>query len=106
QRSFWGSSSVGEEGSSNYAGISDPGIDALITKMVMALDRETLVAATQALDRVLLANAIVVPSYTRSAYPAARWNRFSHPETLPEFEIGFPTTWWWDEEKAAATGGN
>lgn len=106
QRYFWGSSSVDEEGSSNYAGISDPGIDALIERIVMAPDRDYLVAATRALDRVLLAHHFVVPSYTRGAYPTARWNRFSRPETLPEFEIGFPSIWWWDEDKAAATGGN
>ncbi|WMT88157.1 extracellular solute-binding protein [Pelagibacterium sp. 26DY04] len=106
QRYFWGSSSVDEEGSSNYAGVSDPGIDALIERVVMAPDRDYLVAATRALDRVLLAHHFVVPSYTRAAYPTARWNRFSHPETLPEYEIGFPSIWWWDEDKAAATGGN
>ncbi|UYQ71227.1 extracellular solute-binding protein [Pelagibacterium flavum] len=106
QRYFWGSSSADEQGSQNYAGISDPGVDALIEKIVLAPDRETLVAATHALDRVLLAMNNVVPSYTITYARTARWDRFSHPETLPEFSIGFPDVWWWDEEKAAATGGN
>ena len=106
QRYFWGSSSVDDEGSSNYAGISDPGIDALIEKIVLAPDRDTLVAATHALDRVLLETHNVVPSYTITYARTARWDRFSHPETLPEFSIGFPDIWWWDEDKAAATGGN
>ena len=30
----------------------------------------------------------------------ARWDRFSRPEKLPKYAIGFPTVWWWDEEKA------
>ncbi|MAN77508.1 MAG: hypothetical protein CML24_10030 [Rhizobiales bacterium] len=106
QRYFWGSSSADEQGSQNYAGISDPGVDALIEKIVLAPDRETLVAATHALDRVLLAMNNVVPSYTITYARTARWDRFSHPETLSEFSIGFPDVWWWDEEKAAATGGN
>lgn len=105
QRYFWGSSSVNEEGSSNYAGISDPGVDALIERIVLAPDREYLVAATKALDRVLLANHFVIPSYTITYARTARWDRFSYPEHLPEFAIGFPGIWWWDAEKAAATGG-
>jgi microcin C transport system substrate-binding protein len=105
QRFMWGSSSVTQEGSTNYAGISDPGVDALIDRIVMAPDREYLEAATKALDRVLLAMHNVVPSYTITYARTARWNRFSHPEELPYYAIGFPDIWWWDEEKAAATGG-
>ncbi len=78
QRYFWGSSSADEQGSQNYAGISDPGVDALIEKIVLAPDRETLVAATHALDRVLLAMNNVVPSYTITYARTARWDRFSH----------------------------
>ena len=106
QRYFWGSSSADEEGSRNYGGISDPGIDALIEKIVLAPDRETLVAATKALDRVLLANHYLVPSYVSQVARTARWDRFSHPETMPQYSIGFPDIWWWDEDKAEATGGN
>ena len=105
QRYFWGSASASEPGSRNYAGIADPGIDALIDKVIFATDRDTLEAATKALDRVLLANHYVVPSYTLRTARVARWDRFSHPEVLPEFGIGFPTTWWWDDAKAAKTGG-
>lgn len=105
QSYFWGSSSVDEEGSSNYGGISDPGVDALIQKIVLAPDREYLVAASRALDRVLLSHHYVLPSYTISYARTARWDRFSHPDVLPEFAIGFPGIWWWDAEKAAATGG-
>jgi microcin C transport system substrate-binding protein len=105
QRYFFGSSSVNEEGSQNYAGIADPGIDALIDKLVVADDRATQEAATKALDRVLLAHHFVVPSYSLRTSRIAHWNRFSHPENLPEFSSGFPTIWWWDEAKATQTGG-
>ena len=81
-----------------------PAIDALIDKVIFADDRETLVAATRALDRVLLAHHYVVPSYTLRNSRVARWDRFSHPDTLPAFSNGFPTIWWWDAEKAAKTG--
>jgi len=105
QRYFFGSSSVDEQGSRNYAGIADPGIDALIEQLVAAEDRDTQLAITEALDRVLLANDYVVPGYALRYSRIARWDRFSRPETLPEFSNGFPTIWWWDAEKAARTGG-
>ena len=105
QRFFFGSSSVDEEGSQNYAGIADPGVDALIDKLIVADDRETQLAITAALDRVLLHHHYVVPGYALTYSRTARWDRFSRPETLPDFSNGFPTIWWWDAEKAARTGG-
>lgn len=104
QRDFWGSASAAQEDSRNYAGIADKGVDALIDKIVFADDRETLIAATRALDRVLLAHHYVTPTYTLRKSRIARWDRFSHPDELPEFSIGFPTVWWYDEAKAAKTG--
>lgn len=105
QRYYFGSSSVDEEGSQNYAGIADPGVDALIDKVINADDRATQEAATMALDRVLLHHHYIIPSYTLRNSRVARWDRFSHPEPLPEFGSAFPTIWWWDEAKAAKTGG-
>ena len=105
QRFFFGSSTANEEGSQNYAGIANPAIDALIDKLVVADDRDTQIAITKAIDRVLLHNHYIVPSYTLRNSRTARWDRFSRPETLPEFSSGFPTIWWWDEDRAAATGG-
>lgn len=104
QRDFWGSAAAAQDDSRNYAGIADKGIDALIDKIVFASNRNTLIAATRALDRVLLAHHYVVPTYTLRKSRIARWDRFSHPDTLPEFSIGFPTVWWYDDAKAAKTG--
>ncbi|WDR04986.1 extracellular solute-binding protein [Devosia rhodophyticola] len=103
QRYFFGSGSAEQQGSRNYAGIADPGIDALIDKLIFSKDRETLEAATKALDRVLLAHDYVIPAYTLRKARSARWNRFSHPDKLPEFGIGFPSLWWYDEAKAKVT---
>ncbi|MBD8066728.1 ABC transporter substrate-binding protein [Devosia sp. PTR5] len=105
QRYFFGSSTVDDEGAQNYAGIADPGVDALITKLIAAKDRDTQLAAVAALDRVLLANHYVIPGYALTYSRTARWNRYSHPEPVPEFSSGFPTIWWWDADKAAKTGG-
>ena len=104
QNFFWGSKAADDPSSSNYAGIADPGIDALINKVVFAKNRDELVAATHALDRVLLANYYVVPSYTLRKDRIARWDRFGHPDKLPDYSIGFPDIWWYDDAKAAVTG--
>jgi len=104
QRYFFGSVSVDEQGAQNYAGIADPAIDALIDAVIFADDRETLEAATRALDRVLIANHFIVPSYALRNTRAARWDRFSHPDPLPAYSSGFPSIWWYDEAKAAETG--
>ncbi|TDX77718.1 microcin C transport system substrate-binding protein [Neorhizobium sp. R1-B] len=90
----WGSKSANEPGSDNYAGIADPGIDILINKIVFAKDRPELVAATKALDRVLLAHDYVVPLYYMMAMRIAYWDRFERPANLPEYGIGFPDAWW------------
>lgn len=105
QRFQWGSAAAEQEGSQNYLGVKDPGVDALIEKVIFADDRETLEAATAALDRVLLANHYLVPSYALRNSRVARWDRFGRPDPLPEFSSAFPTVWWWDEEKARKTGG-
>jgi microcin C transport system substrate-binding protein len=104
QRDYWGSDAADRQGSQNYAGIKDPGIDKLIDKVIYARDREELVAATHALDRVLLHHNYVVPQYASRNFRTARWNRFGHPETIPPFNFGFPTIWWYDEGRAATVG--
>jgi len=104
QREYWGSESADNESSANYAGIKNPAIDKLIDKVIFAEDRETLVAATRALDRVLLWNHYVVPQFYSDETRTARWNRFGHPQQMPEYSTGFPTIWWYDEALAAKTG--
>ena len=105
QREFWGSEAAGRPGSRNSMGIKDPAIDALIDKIIFAKDREDLVAATKALDRVLLAHDFVVPQWTYPYTRTARWNRFGRPAQMPKYNApAFPTIWWFDKELAGKTG--
>lgn len=104
QADYWGSAAADQESSRNYAGIKDPAVDALIQKIVFAPDRDSLVAATKALDRVMMADQYVIPSYTILADRIAYWDRFGHPDPYPRFNIGFPSVWWYDEAKAAQVG--
>jgi len=105
QLGYWGSQAADQPGSRNLAGIKNPAIDALIQRVIFAKSREELVAATRAMDRVLLWNHYVVPQWTYGKSRTARWDRFSRPEKLPHYaEPSFPTIWWWDPEKAGKSG--
>jgi microcin C transport system substrate-binding protein len=102
QRGYWGSQAADIPGSRNLVGIKNPAVDAMIERVIFAKSREELVAATRALDRVLLWNFYVVPQWTYSFQRTARWDRFSHPDTMPKYgAAAFPTIWWWDKDKAA-----
>jgi microcin C transport system substrate-binding protein len=106
QRGYWGSQAADRPGSRNLAGIKNPAIDALIDRVIFAKTRQELVAATKALDRVLLWNHYVVPQWTYSKERTLRWNRFGRPDKMPEFGAAdFPSIWWWDVERAAKVGG-
>jgi microcin C transport system substrate-binding protein len=102
QRGYWGSKAADQPGSRNLAGIEDPAVDTLIDRVIFAKTRQELVAATRALDRVLLWNHYVVPQWTYTKERTLRWNRFGKPENMPEFGAAdFPAIWWWDADKAA-----
>ena len=102
QRGFWSSQAADIPGSRNVIGIKNPAVDTLIERVIFAKDRDELVAATKALDRVLLWNFYVVPQWTYGKQRTARWDRFGHPQNMPKYgAAAFPTVWWWDADKAA-----
>jgi microcin C transport system substrate-binding protein len=105
QRGYWGSQAADQPGSENVIGIKNPAVDALIEHVVYAKHEADLVAATKALDRVLLWNHYVVPQWAHNKMRTARWDRFGHPQTLPKYGMSaFPTLWWMDAEKVARVG--
>ncbi|MBT8371239.1 MAG: extracellular solute-binding protein [Deltaproteobacteria bacterium] len=100
QREYWGSNAADIPGTRNYAGIKNPVIDEMIERVISAPSREELVYATRALDRVLLWEHIVIPQWHIAKYRVAYWNKFSRPEIIPRYSLGFDT-WWIDAEKNA-----
>ncbi len=102
QRDFWGAAAADQRGSRNTIGIKNPAVDKLIDEVVFAKSREDLVAATRALDRVLLWNHYVVPQWD---YPYERlltWEMFGRPEKLPSQTSAFLQVWWVDQAKKQA----
>lgn len=102
QRDFWGSGSAGNKGSRNTVGIMNPAIDKIVDKIVFAKDRDELVAATRALDRVLLWNWYVIPTWHLPAERVAYWDKFGHPAKLPSQTSSFLRVWWIDPAKEAS----
>jgi len=104
QRDYWSSIAADQPDSRNLAGIKDPVIDALIDKVIFAKDREELVAATHALDRVLLWGYYIVPHWHSPSLRIAYWNKFGIPEKQPSY-VGIDIDSWWidvEREKALA----
>ena len=95
---YWGSAAAGEEGSRNYMGVKSKAVDAMIAAMLSATTRDDFVAATRALDRVLLSGFYVVPLYFPPKQWIARWTRIKHPSQTSLFGY-LPETWWHGDAK-------
>jgi microcin C transport system substrate-binding protein len=105
QRDMWGSAAADQKGSRNTIGVKNPAIDKLIDKVVFAKDRTELVAATKALDRVLLWNHYVVPQWHYPYERIATWDIFGRPDKLPSQTASLLRVWWIDPAKQAALAG-
>ncbi len=97
---YWGSRGVTEKGTRNYMGMKSPAADALIGKMLNARSREDFIAATRALDRVLISGRYVIPFWYNNVSRLAHRKELHFPERLPVYGdwLGFlPDVWWWAE---------
>lgn len=93
QLGYWGTQSADEAGGQNVAGIKNPAVDALIEQVISAPDRETLVARTRALDRVLLWNHYVIPQWHLGLDRLVWWDKFGMPAATPSGGVQL-MTWW------------
>ena len=100
-KSYWGSDAAAMDGSFNLAGIKDPVVDALITKVLQAKSRAELRTATRAIDRVLRAGHYWVPHWYKAAHTLAFWDKFARPAVAAKYDPGIIDTWWYDADKAA-----
>jgi len=100
QRGYWTSAAAASPAASNYAGVSNPVVDELVEQLINAPDRESLVARTRALDRVLLFGYYVIPQWHLRTQRVLYWNKFSRPSVTPRNGTSIDY-WWFDETKAA-----
>ncbi len=91
------SSSADMKGSRNMPGIKNPVVDALVLEIIQAKDREHVIIASRALDRVLLYGEYLVPNWYINVHRVAYWNKFGIPKTQPLYYD--PVSWmlkaWW-----------
>jgi microcin C transport system substrate-binding protein len=99
-RSYFGSEAAKLHGSRNLVGISDPVVDALVEKALLANSRAELVTVCRALDRVLRAGKYWVPHWYSPVDRIAYWDIYDRPSRMPKYEVGYVSTWWFDEAKA------
>ena len=98
--SMFHSTSAELKGSNNIPGIASPVIDALVLDIIQAKDREEVVTAARALDRVLLYGEYLVPNWYINVHRVAYRDKFGVPKTQPLYYD--PISWmlkaWWLEE--------
>ena len=101
QNNYWTTTAADTPGSRNFAGIKDPVVDALVETLIAAADRDSLITAARALDRVLLWGHYVIPHWHIRYFRVAYWNKFVRPAVTPKYSLGFDG-WWIDPALAAA----
>ena len=92
QSLYFHSSQARLKGGKNYAGIAHPVVDQLLEKLLAAQNRDEQVAATRALDRVLLWQHYSIPNWYLDYHRLAYRNRFAFLAT-PPYTLGL-RSWW------------
>ena len=85
----------------NPSGVHGPDIEPLIDNIASAEDSEELFANVRALDRVLRAKRIMVPTWYLGKHWVAYWDMYEYPENLPPYALGVEDLWWINKEKEA-----
>jgi microcin C transport system substrate-binding protein len=84
----------------NTPGLSDPAVDALITKVIEADSEASLHVAVKALDRVLRAKRFWIPQWFKDSHTVAYYDMYERPDPLPAYALGELSFWWYNAEKA------
>jgi len=100
QNLYWSAKGADEPGSRNTMGVKSPAAEAMIQTMLSATDRDTFVAATQALDLVLTTGRYVIPMWYSGVSRLAHSKHLKYPARLPIYGDwpGFqPEVWWYED---------
>lgn len=96
---LFGTKSAATEGSYNFSGINQPAIDAVIQSMGEAQTHDAFLAACRALERIVLAEDVMVPQWYsdtfRVVYNAKQLAyQAPMPPYVTRFDVWAMTTWW------------
>jgi peptide/nickel transport system substrate-binding protein len=100
QRLYWGAAGAGTPGTRNVMGMQVAAADAMMDHMLNTDSRDEFIAATRALDRILMAGRYVIPIWTTNVDRIAHRAQLKFPENTPIYgdRIGWmPDVWWFEE---------
>ncbi|TAG26754.1 MAG: ABC transporter substrate-binding protein [Burkholderiales bacterium] len=102
---MFGSKSADTPDSANYAGIKNPAVDDLVSKMVGAQTKAELLPACKALERVIAHSHIFIPQWSATQHNVAYApKKLGYKEPMPPYaraDAWLLDTWW---AKPAAEG--
>ena len=97
QAYYWGSEAAATEGSRNYAGIRDKGIDRAVAALTQAIGPEDFRTAARALDRALMGGHYFVPLFHNPKQWVAHWHYVEFPAKHSAYGARLDT-WWLNQE--------
>ena len=102
-RGMFNSSNASVRGGTNWSGIADQAVDALVEKVVSAKTEPEMLTAAHALDRVMMWNNYAMPLGADGGnYNVAYWDRLGRPDKQPNTSFAYLSLWWVDPQKDAA----
>jgi microcin C transport system substrate-binding protein len=101
QRDFFGSERADIPGTHNFFGIKNTVVDQLIEQLIGARSYKSLINHAKALDRILLWNYYMIPSWHSGVTRVAWWDHLSRPKITPKYRGLDITTWWFNRKKDA-----
>ena len=93
QAYYWGSVAADTQGSRNYAGVQDAGLDTALQALTQAIGEEDFSLAARALDRALMGGHYFIPLYHNPKQWVASWHYVEQPSSHSAY--GARTEAWW-----------
>ena len=98
QRGMWSSEAATQIAGSNYSYLQNKSVDILVEKIATATSRQDIINYTQALDKILLSEWMVIPLGYLDKFRIAYWDKFGMPKIAPKYNISL-SSWWVIPEK-------
>ncbi|MDF1801332.1 extracellular solute-binding protein [Thalassovita sp.] len=101
QKLYWGAAGVEAPGTRNLMGMKSPAAEMMIDTMLSSQDRKEFIAASRALDRILMAGRYVIPIWSFGPDRIAHAKELNYPENTPIYggRSGWiPDVWWYEEQ--------